>query len=334
MDTLCSPEMPRRAFMAIIAGSLLAAPLAAEAQPRQRVARVAFLEAGNMGADLWQVTRDSLRELGYVEGQNLIIEFRSADGQFERLPALLVELIRLQVDVIVVAGDAVVVAAKEATSTIPIVMAAVSDPLGRGFVASLARPGGNLTGTSNLAIALTAKWVELAKELVRGLSRVAILGNGANPTHPRFWTEAESSAREIGLTVYKVDARSSGEFDHAFASMAHERVGAVVILPDPMLRSGRTRLSELAAKHRLPSIFPIPPEGESVGGLISYGPSLRTNFRRAATYVDQILKGAKPGDLPIQQPTAFELVINLKTAKALGLTIPASLLQRADQVIE
>ncbi len=325
--------MERRAFVVGALG-LLAAPLAAEAQPRLRVARVAFLEAGTMGSDLWQVTRDGLRELGYVEGQNLIIEFRSAEGQFERLPGLLAELIRLQVNVIVTAGDAVVVAAKQATSTIPIVMAAVSDPIGRGFVASLARPGGNVTGTSNVAIALTAKWLELAKELVRGVSRVAVLGNGANPTHPFFWAEAQSSARDIGLTVYNVDARSPGEFDHAFASMAHERVGAVVILPDPMLRSGRTRLSELSVKHRLPSIFPIPPEGASSGGLISYGPSLRTNFRRAATYVDKILKGAKPGDLPIQQPTTFELVIDLKTAKALGLTIPQSLLLRADQMIE
>jgi len=323
--------MDRRAFLGTLAGGLLAAPLAAEAQPRQRVARVAFLEAGNMGSELWH---DGLRELGYVEGQNLIIEFRSADGQFERLPALLAELIRLRVDVIVVAGDAVVVAAKQATSTIPIVMAAVSDPVGREFVASLARPGGNVTGTSNLAIALTAKWIELAKELVRGLSRVAVLGNGANPTHPRFWAEAQSSARDIGLMVYNMDVRSPGDFDNAFTSMAHERVGAVVVLPDPMLRSGRTRLSDLSVKHRLPSIFPIPPEGESRGGLISYGPSLRTNFRRAATYVDQILKGAKPGDLPIQQPTTFALVIDLKTAKALGLTIPQSLLQRADQVIE
>jgi ABC-type uncharacterized transport system substrate-binding protein len=326
--------MDRRAFIGVVAGGLLTAPRAAEAQPRQRVARVAFLEAARMGSELWQVTRDGLRELGYVEGQNLIIEFRSADGQIERLPPLLAELIRLRVDVIVVAGDAVVVAAKQATSTIPIVMAAVSDPVGREFVASLARPGGNVTGTSNLALALTAKWLELAKELVRGLSRVGVLGNGANPTHPRFWAEAQSAARDIGLTVYNVDARSPGDFDPAFASMAHERVGAVVILPDPMLRSGRTRLSELSVKHRLPSIFSIPPEGASSGGLISYGPSLRTNFRRAATYVDQILKGAKPGELPIQQPTAFALVIDLKTAKALGLTIPQSILQRADQVIE
>jgi ABC-type uncharacterized transport system substrate-binding protein len=326
--------MDRRAFIATLAGGLLTAPLAAQAQPRPRTARVAFLEAGSMGSELWQVTRDGLRELGYVEGQNLIIEFRSAEGQVERLPALLAELIRLRVDVIVVAGDAVVVAAKQATGTIPIVMAAVSDPVGREFVASLARPGGNVTGTSNLALALTAKWLELAKELVRGLSRVAVIGNGANPTHPRFWAEAQSAARDIGLTVYNMDVRSPSDFDTAFTSMAHERVGAVVVLPDPMLRSGRTRLSDLSVKHRLPSIFSIPPEGESRGGLISYGPSLRTNFRRTATYVDQILKGAKPGDLPIQQPTTFALVIDLKTARALGLTIPQSILQRADQVID
>ena len=325
--------MNRRTFLSALAGGLLAAPLAAEAQPRSRVARVAFLDGGNLESHLWQATRDGLRGLGYVEGQNLIIEFRSAEGQFERLPALLAELIRLHVDVIVTIGDPVVSAAKQATSTIPIVMAGAGDPVGRGFVASLARPGGNITGVSNLAVALTGKWLELAKDVVPRISRVAILRNGGNPTHALFWAEAQTSAHGMAVTVYSVEVRSPGEFEHAFASMAQTGVGAVVVLADPMLGSHRMRLAELAAKYRLPSISPFREAAES-GGLISYGPSLRANFRRAATYVDRILKGAKPGDLPIQQPTTFELVINLKTAKALGLTIPQSLLQRADQVIE
>ena len=325
--------MNRRTFLSALAGGLLAAPLAAEAQPRSRVARVAFLDGGNLESHLWQATRDGLRGLGYVEGQNLIIEFRSAEGQFERLPALLAELIRLHVDVIVTIGDPVVSAAKQATSTIPIVMAGAGDPVGRGFVASLARPGGNITGVSNLAVALTGKWLELAKDVVPRISRVAILRNGGNPTHALFWAEAQTSAHGMAVTVYSVEVRSPGEFEHAFASMAQTGVGAVVVLADPMLGSPRMRLADLSAKHRLPIISPFREAAES-GGLISYGPSLRANFRRAATYVDRILKGAKPGDLPIQQPTTFELVINLKTAKALGLTIPQSLLQRADQVIE
>jgi len=228
-------------------------------------------------------------------------------------------------------GDPVVFAAKQATSTIPIVMAGSGDPVGRGFVASLARPGGNITGISNLAVALTGKWLELAKEVVPRISRVAILRNAGNPTHALFWAEAQTSAHAIALTVYNVEVRSPGDFEQAFASMAQERVGAVVVLADPMLGSHRMRLSELSTKHRLPRIFPFREAAES-WSLISYGPSLRANFRRAATYVDRILKDAKPADLPVEQPTTFELVINLKTA--LGLTIPHTLLLRADHVIE
>ena len=341
--------MDRRAFISGITVGLLAAPLAAgalpspfalvsspsiaAAQPRPQVAHVAFLEGAKLESHLWQATRDGLRELGYVEGQNLIIEFRSANGQFDRVPDLLAELIRLRVDVIVTIGDPVVLAAKQATSTIPIVMAGAGDPVGRGFVASLARPGGNITGISNLAVALTGKWLELAKEVVPRISRVALLTNAGNPTHRLFWAEAETLAPGIALTVYKAEVRSPGDFEFAFASMAQDRAGAVVVLADPMLGSQRIRLAELAAKHRLPSISPFREAAEN-GGLISYGPSLRANFQRAATYVDRILKGAKAADLPVEQPTKFELVINLKTAKALGLTIPPSLLQRADQVIE
>jgi putative ABC transport system substrate-binding protein len=216
---------------------------------------------------------------------------------------------------------------------VPLVFLQVTDPVGAGLVASLAQPGGNITGISNLAVALTGKWLELAKEVVPRTSGVAILRNAGNPTHSLFWTEAQTAAQVLALTVYSAEVRGPVEFEQAFASMVQERVGAVVVLADPMLGSHRTRLAELSAKHRLASIFPFR-EATASGGLISYGPSLRANFRRAASYVDKILKGAKPADLPIEQPTKFELVINLKTAKALGLTIPPAVLARADEVIQ
>src|SRR5262245_41238155 len=284
------PGMHRRRFL-LTSLAVALGPLEGAAQPR--VARVAFLEGGNLEGHLWQATRDGLRELGHVEGKNLIIEFRSANGQFDRVPELLAELIRLQVDVIVPIGDPVVAAAKEATSAIPIAMAGSGDPVGRGFVASLARPGGNITGVSNLAVALTGKWLELAREVAPRISRVAVLSNGSNPTHALFWAEAQASAPSMALTVSNAEVRGPGDFERAFASMTQERVGAVVILADPMLGSHRMRLAELSAKHRLPSISPFREHAE-IGGLISYGPSLRGNFRRAATYVDKILKGAKP----------------------------------------
>ena len=312
---------------------ILSAPRDVEAQQRPRVARIAFLEGGNIGSHLWQATREGLRDLGYIEGQNLIIEYRSANGQFERVPEIVAELIRLQVDAIVTIGDPVVTAAKQATTTIPIVMAGAGDPVGRGFVASLARPGGNVTGISNLAVALTGKWLDLLRDVSPRISRVAILSNAGNSTHALFWAEAQTAAQGMAMTVYNAEVRSPIEFEQAFATMAQERVGAVVVLADPMLSSHRARLAGLAAKHRLPSMAAFREYPES-GALISYGPSLRANFRRAANYVDLILKGAKPGDLPVQQPTTFEMVINLKTAKALGLTLPTSLLLRADQIID
>ncbi|HEU5196045.1 MAG TPA: ABC transporter substrate-binding protein [Methylomirabilota bacterium] len=297
------------------------------------MARVAFLELASLGSYLWDAAREGLRELGYVEGRNLVIEFRSAQGQLDRIPEIMAELIRLRVDVIVTIGDSVVTAVKQATTTIPIVMAGAGDPVGRGFAASLARPGGNITGVSNLAVALTGKWLEIAKDVVPRLARVAILRNGGNATHALFWAEAEAAALAMGLSVSSVEVRSADDLEHAFASMAQERVGAVVILADPMLGANRSRLAELSAAHRLASIAPFRENAEA-GGLIAYGPSLRANFRRTAVYVDRILKGAKPGELPIEQPTTFDLVVNMKTAKALGLTIPPSLRARADSVIE
>jgi putative ABC transport system substrate-binding protein len=323
--------MDRRRFLATSLSTPLLVPLLASAQ--SRVARIAFLEGGNVGSHLWRATREGLHDLGYVEGQNLTVEFRSADGHFDRLPQILAELIGLRVDVIVTIGDPVVAAAKAATSTIPIVMAGAGDPVGRGFVSSLARPGGNITGLSNYAVTLTGKWLELAREIVPGIPRVAILRNAGNPTHPLFWAEGEASASRLGLAVYSAEVRGPDDFDPAFAAMTRERVGAVVMLPDPMLGSHRTRLAELSMKLRLPSISSFRENTEN-GCLISYGPSLAANFRRAASFIDRILKGAKPGELPIEQPTTFEMVVNLKTARALALTIPPALLARTDRVIE
>ena len=285
-------------------------------------------------AEYAEAFRSGLRDLGYVEGTNLAIEYRWAEGKFERLPGLAAGLIRLPVDVIVAVGDPVIAAVKQATSTIPIVMVAVGDPVGRGFVASLARPGGNLTGISNLAVALTGKWLEILKETVPRLSQVSVLRNSANPTHPLFLTEADRIAPSLGLKLQSVEVHGSDDLDGAFAAMVRLRPGALVVLPDPILSlllGGR--IADLATQNRLPTMFAFRAQAEA-GGLLSYGPSLLVNFRRAATYVDKILKGAKPSDLPIEQPAKFELVVNLKTAKTLGLTIPQSLLQRADQVIE
>ena len=285
-------------------------------------------------AEYAEAFRSGLRDLGYVEGTNLAIEYRWAEGKFDRLPGLAAGLIRLPVDVIVAVGDPVIAAVKQATSTIPIVMVAVGDPVGRGFVASLARPGGNLTGISNLAVALTGKWLEILKETVPRLSQVSVLRNSANPTHPLFLTEADRIAPSLGLKLQSVEVHGSDDLDGAFAAMVRLRPGALVVLPDPILSlllGGR--IADLATQNRLPTMFAFRAQAEA-GGLLSYGPSLLVNFRRAATYVDKILKGAKPSDLPIEQPTKFELVINMKTAKALGLTIPPPLLGRADQVIE
>jgi putative ABC transport system substrate-binding protein len=326
----------RRAFIGILAGGLLAAPLVAQAQPVGKVPRIGYLAGDSAAAHAQyaQAFSNGLRDLGYVEGKNLVIEFRWAEGKFERLPELAAELIRLPVDVIVAVGDPVIFAAKQATSSIPIVMVAVGDPVGRGFVASLARPGGNLTGISNLAVALTGKWLQMLEDTVPQLSEVSVLRNSANPTHPLFVAEAERIAPGLGLKLQTVGVLGSADLDAAFAAMVRERSGALLVLPDPVLSvllGGR--IAELALKNRLPALFAFKAQAEA-GGLLSYGPNLVVNFRRAATYVDKILKGAKPGDLPVEQPTQFELVINLKTAKALGLTIPSSLLQRADQVIE
>ena len=326
--------MDRRAFVAGTLG-LLATPLAAEAQAGGKVARIGFLETGSLSANLHGrgSFRERLRELGYLEGRNVAFESRGADGKVEQLAGLATELIGLKVDVIVTAGSEAVLAAKQATSTIPIVMAIVSDPVGLGIIASLARPGGNVTGVTDLDIEEIGKRLELLKELVPGLSRVALVWKRGHPKEQEALREAEAAARSLGIRLQRVGVRDPNEFQGAFSAMAREHVGAFLVVADTMFSTHRVRLVDLAAKGRLPAIF-WRREFVEAGGLMSYGSSYSEQYRHAATYVDKILRGAKPADLPVEQPTKFELVISLKTAMALGLTIPPSVLARADEVIE
>jgi putative ABC transport system substrate-binding protein len=324
------------ALFALLSVSVLLVPLGGEAQPAS-VPRVGFL-APNSPADpralrLLHAFRQGLRELGYSEGQNIAIEFRWAEGKYDRLPGLAAELVRLKVNVIVAGTPPAVQAARQATEAIPIVMAAVADPVAMGFVVSLARPGGNITGSSSMQPALVGKRLEMLKEIIPKVSLVALLGNPANPNYAPLVREAEDAARALGVRLQSVQARDPSEIDNAFAAITTARAGAVLVLGDPMFLDHRTRIADHAVRHRLPTVFAISEFAEA-GGLLAYGPSFSEGFRRAATYVDKILKGAKAADLPIEQPVTFELVINLKTAKALGLTIPQTLLQRADLVIQ
>ena len=327
------------AVIAVLALSLLAAPLAAEAQQAAKVARIGYLSP-NLAASphLREAFRQGLRDLGYVEGRNVVIEYRDAEGKVERLPALAAELVALKVDVIVAEGGNTLVplAAKQATRTIPIVFAAAADPVGSGLVTSLARPGGNVTGLSSLGPELVGKRLELLTQAVPGVGRVAVLwlpGALGERTEKDMLTGAEVAARALGVRLQFVEARGPADFDRAFSDMTRARAGALTVLPSNMFLREHRRLVDLAAKNRLPAVY-TSREFVDAGGLMSYGANLTDLFRRAATYVDKILKGAKPGDLPVEQPTKFELVINLKTAKALGLTIPPSVLARADQIIE
>jgi putative ABC transport system substrate-binding protein len=333
--------MDRRAFLAGAGAVLLAAPFA-EAQPAAKVARIGFLspaspsDAGGNPSDLavlFAAFREALRELGYAEGQNIRIESRWAEGNYDRLPGLAADLVRLKVDVIVTYGTPASEAAKRATDTIPIVMAAIIDPVASGLVTSIARPGGNLTGQSMMSPDLVEKQLEILKEVVPKISRVALLHNPANPGNAPQVRHAQDAGRALGVRLQLLGARGPSEIDSAFAAMTNERAGAVIVLVDAVLQNNRTRITNLAARHRLPAVYGLSEYAEA-GGLLAYGPNRLDMFRRAAAYVDKILKGAKPGDLPIEQPNKFALVINLKTAKALGLTVPPSLLLRADQIIQ
>ena len=328
--------MDRRQFIIGSALGLLAAPLAADAQQPGKVHRIGYLSSGSSTAapHLREAFRQGLRELGWVEGQNIVIEYRFAEGRSERLPDLAAELIRLKVDIIVAATTPVAMAAKNATATITIVMIGPGDPVGTGLIASLARPGGNVTGLSSWAgLEIFGKQLELLKETLPKVRRVAILSNPANPAHALAIRDGKAAARSLAVQLQLLEARGPNEFDGAFAAMAKERVGALLVFSDSTFFPHRTRLADLAARSRLPAAYGFR-EYVDAGGLLSYGPSTTDLWRRAAGYVDKILKGAKPADLPVEQPTKFELVINLKTAKALGLKIPQSVMVRADELIQ
>ena len=327
-------------ILGLALGLLLAAPFAAGAQQPARVARIGWLLTGSLESPETRLLRDAfregLRERGYVEGQNIVIEYRSADGKIERFPGLASELVRLKVDVIVAANSPAARAAQQATTTIPVVVPVMADPVGDGLVASLAQPRGNITGLAFLGPELVPKRLELLKEAVPKVSRVAALwhaGGYSEPTTRDMVKRTEAAARTLGVQLQLVGVRGPDELDRAFSTMTRERADALIVFPSPMLFNERRRIVDLALQHRLASIS-VGSQFVELGGLIAYGPSIPDLVRRAATYVDKILKGAKPADLPVEQPTKFELAINLKTAKALGLKIPESLLLRADEVIQ
>jgi putative tryptophan/tyrosine transport system substrate-binding protein len=318
---------------------LLTAP-ATHAQPPAQAARIGYLVTGGLASPetrvLLDAFRQGLRERGYVEGQNIVIEYRAADGQLQRFPALAAELAQLKPEVIVAQGTPAALAAKDATTTIPIVTPVMGDPVGDGLVASLARPGGNITGLTFLGPELVAKRLELLKEALPRVSRIAALwhpGAYAERTTSAMVQETEAAARTLGVQLHLVEVRGPDELDRAFATMTSAHAEALIVLPSAMLFNERRRLVDLAARHRLPAMYQL---GEFVelGGLMAYGASITDLIRRSATHVDKILQGAKPADLPVEQPTKFELVINLKTAEALGLTIPPTLLFQADKIIK
>ena len=323
----------RNAVLALF--GLLAAPLAAEAQQAGRTHRIGFLAGGSPGSSspYVDVFLQGLRELGYVEGQNIVIEYRWADGKSDRLPELASDLVRLKVDLIVASVSNSAQAAHEATRTIPIVMIGVGDPIGLGLATSLSRPGGNVTGTASYGPELVSKNLELLQEVVRDMKRVAIFWSPANPLHARVLKDVEGQARSLGIQVQPLRIVSRDDLEGAFRSAATEHAAAVWVLGDPMFGVQRARIATLALNARIPTMFLVRQHVDA-GGLMSYGPKFAELYRRAATHVVKILKGAKPGDLPIEQPTTFELVINLKTAKALGLTIPQLVLLQADEVIQ
>jgi len=325
------------AFALMIAVAFFSAPPVSRAQQAPKVWRIGFLGpplSSEWGSHLVQAFQQGLRERGYVDGQNITIEFRSTEGASnEQLHVRVAELVRLRVDVLVVSITRPALAAREATRTIPIVMVNVTDPVASGLIASLARPGGNITGLTTIGTEVVGKQMGLLKEAIPRASRVGILWNPLNPDGRTLLREAEAAAQSLGLQFLVVEARAPGDFDGAFSAMVRGRVDAALVVADGMFYSYGARMAGLAARHHLPAMFGSRDQAE-FGGLMAYGFSPRENYRRAAYYVDRILKGAKPADLPVEQPTKFELVINLKTAKALGLTIPQSVLGRADEVIQ
>ena len=328
-------RVQRRHFL-LTAGALLAAPLAAETQQAAKLIRIGIL-AGNRAASPHTIEafRQGLRDLGYVEGRNVLIEFRDAEGKPERLPALAGELLALKVDIVFAPSTPAALATKQATSTIPIVFAGAADPVTDGLVTSLAQPGGNVTGSSNLSAEVVSKRLEQLKQVAPGVSRIAVLwhqGGSGGRTEKEMLNAAEVAARSLGVQLQAVETRGPADFERAYSEMTRARADALTVLPIALFAFYRRRLIDLAAANGLPAAYPAR-EYVDAGGLMSYGADLADLHRRAATYVDKIVKGAKPANLPVEQPTKFELVINLKTAKALGLTIPQSFLQRANEVI-
>jgi ABC-type uncharacterized transport system substrate-binding protein len=325
-------QMRRREFIALLGGAAAAWPLAAHAQRVGKIYAIGLFNAGSAPPFL-NAFFVALRELGWIEGKDVVLEHRYAENRLERLHDLAAELVRLKVDVIVAAGTLAPLAAKQATTTIPIVMMAAGDPLGSGLVASLARPGGNVTGMSLMTPALGGKRLELVKEVLPRLSRVAVLWNAANPYSAIVFKETQIAGRTLGIDVLSLEVRSQADLDGAFEAVKQQHPDALITVEDPLTADHRQLIADFAIKQGLPSLHGIR-EFVAVGGLMSYGASLADLARRAANYVDKILRGAKPADLPVQQPTKFELVINLKTAKVLGVIVPPSLLARADEVIE
>src|SRR5215510_3960578 len=325
--------MDRRAFITMVGGSILAGPFAVAAQRTEKAWRVGALSGQQPESPMWAPLRQQLRELGYVEGQNLVIEWKSSSGRAERFPDLAAELVRLKTDVIVAGDNPAIAAAQKATKTTPIVMVLAMDPVATGFVDSLAKPGGNITGLNTLGPEMSRNTLQLLKAAAPTVSRIAVLWDSTEPGRREMAKESEDAARALELQAQLLAARSSVDLDRLFATMKRERLDAVLVHASQMISAHRQRVAELATQNRLPSMSGARWFAEA-GGLMSYGLSYDAQFRRAAHYVDKILKGARPADLPIEQPTRFEFVINLKTAKALGLTIPPSVLGRADHLIE
>lgn len=326
----------RRAFLCALALPGIAFSRGAAAQHTGRTARIGYLSGVSASGNPHypEAFRRGLRELGWIEGRNVTIEYRFADGRFERLPEFARALVRSKVDVLVAGATPSAVAARNATATIPIVMIAVGDPEGLGLVKSLARPGSNVTGVSfDVGLESFSKSLELLRQIVPGVNRVAALLNPANPAQKLAAKHLLAAAERLGMQLRIHEARGADEFDQAFATMQRERPGALLVVADSMLIQHRARLAELSAGIRVPTMYGVR-EAVEAGGLVSYGPNVADTFRRAAAYVDKILRGAAPGELPVEQPVKFDLVINLKVARALGLTIPPSILLRADEVIE
>jgi ABC-type uncharacterized transport system substrate-binding protein len=325
--------MTRVSVIALLALVLLAVPLAAEAQPPAKIARIGYLESGAPGTPLVEAFRQGLRDLGWIEGQSIAVEVRAAEGKYDRLPELAAELVRLKVDVIFASSTPAALAAKRATTTIPIVIGRVADPVGSGLVTTLARPGGNITGWTHQGIELRVKYLDLVKEAVPEATRIGVLWNPANPIHGPSLKSMEATAEALKVELHPVGARDPHEMEGAFAALAQKRVQALTVFQDGMFLAQGPLIIALAARSRTPTMYGLT-DLVRTGGLMGYGVNLPGMYRHGASYVDRILKGAKPADLPIEQPTKFEFVINLKTAKALGLTIPPSVLARADEVIQ